>query len=88
MLARLLCRLELRFINHPGATAVRIFGGVLPSRYLELHRIEMGLEVAVLLSRSPEDARPSFTGGAFLVSEQRPGQQTQIEALTLKQGKV
>ncbi|HIG71537.1 MAG: hypothetical protein ABGW98_22015 [Myxococcales bacterium] len=48
----------------------------------------VGVEVAVLLSRSPEDARPSFTGGAFLVSEQRPGQQTQIEALTLKQGKV
>jgi hypothetical protein len=42
MLARLLRRLELRFINHPRATVVRIFGGVLPSRYLELHRIEMG----------------------------------------------
>jgi hypothetical protein len=42
MLARLLCRLELRFINDPGATVVRVFGGLLPSRYLELHRIEMG----------------------------------------------
>ncbi len=48
--------------------------------------IAFPFQVAVLLSRSPKDARTSFTGGEFLVSEQRPRQQTQIEALTLKQG--
>lgn len=44
------------------------------------------LQVACLLSRSHLDAATSFPGGEFIVSEQRPRQQTRVEAITLKQG--
>jgi hypothetical protein len=44
------------------------------------------LQVACLLSPSQQDAQPAFSGGEFIVSEQRPRQQTRVEAITLAQG--
>ena len=44
------------------------------------------LQVACLLSPSGEDEQPSFSGGEFIVSEQRPRQQTRAEAITLRRG--
>lgn len=43
-------------------------------------------QLACLLSPSPQDERPGFEGGEFILSEQRPRQQTRVEALTLRQG--
>jgi hypothetical protein len=43
-------------------------------------------QLACLLSPSAQDARPAFEGGEFILSEQRPRQQTRVEALTLRQG--
>ena len=44
------------------------------------------LQLACLLSASFLDARPAFEGGEFILSEQRPRQQTRVEALTLRRG--
>jgi hypothetical protein len=44
------------------------------------------LQLACLLSPSPVDEEPAFSGGEFIVSEQRPRQQTRVEALTLQRG--
>jgi hypothetical protein len=43
-------------------------------------------QLACLLSPSSRDPRPGFEGGEFILSEQRPRQQTRVEALTLRQG--
>ncbi len=47
--------------------------------YGELH---FPLQVAVLLSRPDED----FTGGAFVLTEQRPRMQSRVEVVALRQG--
>lgn len=44
------------------------------------------LQLACLLSASPLDEEPAFTGGEFIISEQRPRQQTRVEALSLRRG--
>ena len=44
------------------------------------------LQLACLLSASPVDEKPGFSGGEFLIGEQRPRQQTRVEALTLCRG--
>lgn len=44
------------------------------------------LQVACLLSRSPADPKSEFEGGEFILCEQRPRQQTRVEAIALSQG--
>lgn len=44
------------------------------------------LQVAFLLSPSRLNEQPAFDGGEFILSEQRPRQQTRVEAITLAQG--
>jgi len=55
--------------------------------------IAFPLQVAVLLSRSPHDAQhdgrsADFTGGEFLLLEQRPRQQSRGEAIPLSRGEA
>jgi hypothetical protein len=48
--------------------------------------IAFPLQLACLLSPSVLDADPGFSGGEFLIGEQRPRQQTRVEAVTLRRG--
>jgi hypothetical protein len=49
-------------------------------------RIAFPLQVACLLSPSRLDPTSTFMGGEFLLSEQRPRQQSRVTALTLSEG--
>jgi hypothetical protein len=49
-------------------------------------KIAFPLQVACLLSRSSSAEEPQFSGGEFILSEQRPRQQTRVEALALETG--